>query len=158
MESPDMVSSWSPVFTRKSLEDVLIGLKWKSRRLFFKTSSRHLAEDVFNTSWRSFKTSLGCLENVSRITFWRRLEKRSSATSISDQSKMSLRQKLIHLYDAFTTVLCRLGSSCFYMNDQINFSIWPKKDAKYIQRIELMQITKLSLYGINTLSKWSFFK
>ena len=55
-----------------------IGLKWKSRRLFFKTSSKRLPRDVLRTSW-----------------------KRLVANFISKQSKTFLRPKLWRFYDIF---------------------------------------------------------
>ena len=48
---------------------------------------KRLLKDVLTTSW-----------------------KKTVATSISDQSKTSLRTKLKTFYDVFTTSLCRLGS------------------------------------------------
>ena len=118
-----MVSRWSSAFTRNSLEGVLICLQlWSQRRLrlvwngsrddlyprhpkdvFQKTFSRP-PEDVFLQD--VLKTSPGkrLLENV-LTTSWRKVV----ATSFSDQSKTSLRTKLIRFYDVFMTSLCRLG-------------------------------------------------
>ena len=73
-----MVSRWSSAFTRESVEnvlirlkDVLVGLKWKSRRPFIKMSSKRLPDVVF-------KTSLRRLKEVFKTSPGRRLEKRSS--------------------------------------------------------------------------------
>ena len=78
---------------------------WSLRRLkdiSWRRSWARLLEKALGTSpGRRFK-EVSCLDDV--------LEK-VVATSISDQSKTSLRPKLRRSYDVFATSLCRLG--CF---------------------------------------------
>ena len=67
----------------------------------------------FDFTKKSLEDVLRRLKEVLRKSPGRRHDdvlKKVVATSISDQSKTSLRSKLRRFYDVFATSLCRLGS------------------------------------------------
>ena len=122
------------LFTRKVL---------KSSGVLKRSWGRLLEESWGRLLVNVSRTSPGrCLEHVSWKMSWGRLVedvlrtfpgrrpddvlKKVVATSISDQSRTSLRPKLRRFYEVFATSLCRLGCTEEILNRKLHFlrSVW----------------------------------
>ena len=132
---------------RKSIEKVLTRLKEVLRT----SPGRHLEdapgkrpEDV------SWKTSWGrLLEDVLTTSL-----KKIVTTSISDQSKMSLRPKLRCFYDVFATSLCRLGYRCLqFYKDHLLQNFFKKVSLEGAVFSEKLKIAKVILVFKNGIKK-----